>query len=198
MSLPQTCRALQSGIQNLLDSTQLQLDQVPVTSGIPENFAAVQASWRTVLVPVWLITAQLLSVSWLLLFLAVTDAVEARGPEIALAKLRGRGRVRTLVFGLSEPATLLMLALPLGVLLSWAATTALGSLLLRPGTQVSMSLGGWLAAAAATGGGLIAVVIAARKTLRRPVVEQWRRAGRHAADRGWIVDSILLTAAAGG
>lgn len=190
--------ALHSGIQNLLDSTQLQLDQVPVASGIPGNFAAVQASWRTVLVPVWLITAQLLSVSWLLLFLAVTDAVEARGPEIGLAKLRGRGRVRTLVFGLSEPAILLMLALPLGVLLSWAATTALGSLLLRPGTQVSMSLGGWLAAAAATGGGLIAVVIAARKTLRRPVVEQWRRAGRHAADRGWIVDSILLTAAAGG
>ncbi|HEY2315855.1 MAG TPA: ABC transporter permease [Streptosporangiaceae bacterium] len=190
--------ALQSGIEAVLNSTTLQLNQVVAASGIPDDFATVQASWRTVLVPVWLITAQLLSVSWLLLFLAVTDAVEARGPEIALAKLRGRGRWRTLVFGLSEPAMLLMLALPLGVLLSWAATTALGSLLLRPGTPVSMSLGGWLAAAAATAGGLMAVVIAAGRTLRRPVVEQWRRAGRHAADRGWVVDGILLTAAAGG
>lgn len=189
---------LQSGMAALVNSTQLQLDQVPVASGIPGNFATVQASWRTVLVPVWLITAQLLTVSWLLLFLAVTDAVEARGPEIALAKLRGRGRWRTLAFGLSEPTILLLLALPVGVLLSWAATTALGSLLLRPGTQVSMSLGGWLAAAAATAGGLMAVVIAARKTLRRPVVEQWRRAGRSATDRGWVVDGILVTAAIGG
>jgi putative ABC transport system permease protein len=190
--------ALQSGIAALVNSAQLQLDQVDVASGIPGNFATVEASWRTVLVPVWLITAQLLSVSWLLLFLAVTDAVEARGPEIALAKLRGRGRWRTLVFGLSEPAMLLILALPLGVLVSWAATTALGSLLLRPGTQVSMSLGGWLAAAAATAGGLMAVVIAARRTLRRPVVEQWRRAGRRATDRGWVLDGILVTAAVGG
>ena len=190
--------ALQSALDSVVNGTQLQLDQVTVASQIPGTFATIEASWRTVLVPIWLITAQLISVSWLLLYLSVTDAVEARGPEIALAKLRGRGRWRTLVFGLSEPVILLIVALPLGVLLSLAATTALGSLLLRPGTAVSISLTGWLAAAAATAGGLIAVIIAARKTLRRPVVEQWRRAGRRATDRGWVVDAILLTGAAGG
>jgi putative ABC transport system permease protein len=189
---------LQSGIEALVNSAQLELDQVPVGTGIPGTFAAIEASWRTVLVPIWLITAQLVTVSWLLLFLAVTDAVEARGPEIALAKLRGRGRWRTLAFGLSEPATLLIIALPLGVLVSLPATAALGSLLLRPGTPVSVPPAAWLAAAVVTAGGLIAVIIAGRKTLRRPVVEQWRRAGRQAADRGWVVDAILLTAAAGG
>ncbi|HEY2312073.1 MAG TPA: FtsX-like permease family protein, partial [Streptosporangiaceae bacterium] len=189
---------LQSGIDAVVFSTQLQLVQVPVVSAIPGTFAGIEASWRTVLVPIWLITAQLLSLSWLLLFLAVTDAVEARGSEIALAKLRGRGRWRTLAFGLSEPAALLILALPLGVLLGWAATAALGTLLLRPGTPVAMSPPGWLAAAAATAGGLIAVIVAGRKTLRRPVVEQWRRAGRGATDRGWVVDAILLTGATGG
>jgi hypothetical protein len=189
---------LQSGIEAVVNSTQLQLDQAVVGTAIPDSVEAIEASWRTVLVPIWLITAQLLTVSWLLLFLAVTDAVEARGPEIALAKLRGRGRWRTLVFGLSEPATLLIIALPLGVLLSLAATAALSSLLLRPGTPASMSAAAWLAAAVVTAGGLIAVIIAGRKTLRRPVVEQWRRAGRQAADRGWVVDAILLTAAAGG
>jgi putative ABC transport system permease protein len=195
---PADVPGLQSGIAGLVNSTQLQLDQVVVGSAIPDSLAVIEASWRTVLVPVWLITAQLLSVSWLLLFLAVTDAIQARGPEIALARLRGRGRWRTLAFGLSEPALLLLLALPLGVFVAWAATLGLSSLLLSPGTPVAMSPEGWLAAAAATAGGLIAVIIAARKTVRRPVVEQWRRAGRSATDRGWVVDAILLTGAAGG
>src|SRR5258707_10331182 len=93
---------------------------------------------------------------------------------------------------------LLIAALPFGAVFSLVATTALGSLLLRPGTPVSMSPAGWLAAAAATAGGLIAVIVAARRTLRRPVVQQWRRAGRRATDRGWVVDAILLTGAAGG
>jgi putative ABC transport system permease protein len=189
---------LQSGINALVNSTQLELDQVPVASSIPGAFSAIESAWRSVLVPIWVITAQLLTVSWLLLFLAVTDAIDARGPEVALARLRGRGRLRTLVFALSEPATLLLLALPLGVLVSLAATTALASLLLYPGTPVSLSADCWLAAAAVTAGGLIAVIVAAGRTLRRPVAEQWRRAARHAADRGWVVDAILLTGAVAG
>src|SRR6185312_3612837 len=50
-----------------------------------------RASWRAVEVPVVLISAQLLILAWLLLFLLVADAAEARGPEVALAKMRGRG-----------------------------------------------------------------------------------------------------------
>jgi putative ABC transport system permease protein len=189
---------LDAGVNALVNSTQLQLAQVQVASSIPGAFNAIESSWQSVLVPIWVITAQLLTVSWLLLFLAVTDAIDARGPEVALARLRGRGRLRTLAFALSEPATLLLLALPLGVLVSLAATTALATLLLYPGTPVSLSADCWLAAAAVTAGGLIAVIVAAGRTLRRPVTEQWRRAGRHTADRGWVVDAILLTGAIAG
>ncbi len=189
---------LQSAVQNLVNSAVLELDSIPVASSIPGAFAAIEASWRTVLLPIWVITAQLLTVSWLLLFLAVTDAVDVRGPEVALARLRGRGRWRTLAFALSEPATLLLLALPLGVLVSLAATTVLATVLLHPGTPVTVSADAWLAAAVVTAGGLVAVVVAAARTLRRPVAEQWRRAGRGATDRGWVVDSILLTGAVAG
>jgi len=56
----------------------------------------------------------------------------------------------------------------------------------------------WAAAAAATAGGLTAMLIAAWRTVRRPVVEQWRRAGRPAAGRGWVLDAVLLTGAVAG
>ncbi len=168
------------------------------TTSLPATLATVRASWRAIEVPVVLITAQLLLLAWLLLFLIVADAAEARGPEIALAKMRGRGRWRTLTFGLAEPVILLAVALPVGVLAGWVITTGLGHILFRPGTPVGLPATSWLAAAVATVGGLAAVVATARRTLGRSVVEQWQRASRGAAQRGWVLDAILITAAVAG
>jgi len=182
----------------LTNSVRLNALQVIVTTEIPATLGLVEAGWNAIAVPVLLITAQLLVPVWLLLFLAVRDAAEARGPEIALAKLRGYGPWRSIVFGLSEPALLLLIALPAGALAGWAITEALGRVLLRPGTPVGLPPLAWAAAAAATAGGLTAMLIAAWRTVRRPVVEQWRRAGRRAADRGWVLDAVLLTGAVAG
>ena len=179
-------------------SPALQQQQVLVTTGIPATLQAVQASWRAVEIPVVLITAQLLAACLLLLFLSVTDAIDARGHEVSLAKLRGRGGWRTIVFGMSEPVLLLALALPVGTLAGWAATAALSRVLLRPGTTVVLPPLAWAAAGLATAGGLLAVVLAARRTLRRPVVEEWRRSGRKPAGRGWVADAVLATAACAG
>ena len=180
------------------ESTALQEQQVLVITGIPATLQAVQASWRSVEIPVVLITAQLLVACLLLLFLSVTDAIDARGHEVSLAKLRGRGGWRTIVFGMSEPVLLLAVALPAGVLVGWAATAALCRVLLRPGTAVVLPPLAWATALLATAGGLLAVVLAARRTLRRPVVEEWRRSGRRPAGRGWVVDAVLATGAVAG
>ena len=134
-------------------SQLLQDQQVLVSTGIPVTLQAVQASWRSVAVPVLLITAQLLVACLLLLFLSVSDAIDARSHEVALAKLRGRGGWRTVVYGMSEPVLLLLVALPIGILIGWAATDALGRLLLRPGTAVTLTPLAWAAAAVATAGG---------------------------------------------
>ena len=137
-------------------------------------------------VPVVLITLQLLALCLLLLFLAVTDAIEARGPEIALAKLRGRGAVSTAMFGLSEPVLLLLLALPVGTLAGWGASALLSHVLLRPGTQVALPALGWVSAAVAAAGGLAAAVLAAQPDSAPPVLEEWRRSGlRLTAGAGW-------------
>ena len=189
---------LASGMTAFTTSAALQQQQVLVTTAIPATLQAVQASWRAVEIPVVLITAQLLAACLLLLFLSVTDAIDARGHEVSLAKLRGRGGWRTILFGMSEPVLLLALALPAGTLAGWAATAALSRVLLRPGTTVGLPPLAWATAGLATAGGLLAVVLAARRTLRRPVVEEWRRSGRKPDARGWVADAVLATGAAAG
>jgi putative ABC transport system permease protein len=172
--------------------------QILVSTSIPATLSSVQSGWRALAIPILLVTLQLLALCLLLLFLAVTDAVEGRGAEIALAKLRGRGAWSTALFGLSEPIILLAAALPAGVLAGWGATAVLSHALLRAGTPVGLTGLAWLTALAATLGGLAAAALAARRTLQRPVLEEWRRSGLHITRRGWVADAVLGTAAVAG
>jgi putative ABC transport system permease protein len=172
--------------------------QMLVSTSIPATLSSVTSGWTSLAIPILLITLQLLALCLLLLFLAVTDAVEGRGAEIALAKLRGRGAWSTAIFGLSEPLILLTLALPAGVLAGWGATAILSHLLLRSGTPVELAGLAWGAAVAATLGGLAAATLAAQRTLRRPVLEEWRRSGLRMNSRGWVVDAVLATFAVAG
>jgi putative ABC transport system permease protein len=199
-------RRLTPGVVGALDRGVTRLGQDPifgaenatVTSDIAQTTASVQAQWHSLAVPVVIITIQVVLLAWLLLFVLVVDSADARGSEIALAKLRGYRWWRVLGLGLSEPLVILAAALPLGALAGWGATALLGGALLRPGTPVGMPGLGWLAAAAGIAGGLVAVTLAARRTLRRSVVDQWRRAGRHSTERGWVLDVLLVAGAAAG
>src|SRR5262245_39709195 len=187
---------LKRAISLLTTDTALSAQNIVVQSTAPKTLADAQAGWRAVGVPVALTTATVLLLSWLLLFLIVTEAVEARGSEIALARLRGHGRVGVAAFGLSEPAALLLICLPAGTLAGWGVAAWLARLMLQPGTPVGLPWLAWAAAGAATAGGFAAVLLAARRTLRRGVVEQLRRPGRQATSRGWVTDSILLAGSA--
>jgi hypothetical protein len=203
VDVPLTLDAVRAGdiaplnrtVHSVTNTLRLSGQGVP-TTGIQTVIGNIRGSWRALLVPVFLITAQLLVLAWLLLFLVVTDAAEARGPEVALAKLRGLSRAKSVRFGLAEPVILMLAALPLGALAGWGATIGLSSVLLRSGTPVSLVTLGWAAAAVAVAGGLVAAGMAARRTLTRPVVSQWARASRSVARRAWILDAALLVAAA--
>jgi putative ABC transport system permease protein len=130
------------------------LAQAAVTTGLLSTTETVHSSWSALAVPVVVVTAELLVLTWLLLFLVVTDAVEARGTEIALAKLRGYSAARSLVFGLGEPVALLAIALPVGAIVGWGLTGLLSHVLLRPGTAVALPGLGWAAASIASVGSL--------------------------------------------
>ena len=185
-------------VNALPSDPSLAQEQAAITSQLPGVVDTVHSSWRSLAVPVFLITIQLLVLVWLLMFLVVRDAIDARGPEIALMKLRGRRRLRLLGFALGEPVALLAIALPLGVLVGGLACAGLNGALLRPGTPTTVPWLAWAAAAVATFGGLLATLVAGRRTLRRGVVDQWQHASREATRRGWVVDAIVVTAAAGG
>jgi hypothetical protein len=183
--------------QTLLGSESLSEQQASVQTTIPTAVQTIHDSWTTLSTPILVVTGELLLLTWLLLFLVVVDAVEARGAEVALARLRGYGRWRSVWVAVAEPVTVLAVSLPLGALIGWAIATGLGHDL-RPGTPVPLGWAGWIGGVLAIAGGLAAVLTAARRVLRRPVVEQWRRTARGATARGWVVDAVLLTAAVGG
>jgi putative ABC transport system permease protein len=189
---------LQQGMNSLATSQDLLAESVSVQSGMPDTLASVQASWNALAAPVTLTTLTVVLLSWLLLFLIVTDSVEARGSEIALAKLRGHGRGGILLVGLAEPVVVLLAALPCGVLAGWAAAAGLTRTLLLPGGPADLPGTAWIAAAAAVAGGVVAVILTAQRALRRGVVEQFRRPALLTAGRGWVIDSILITACVAG
>jgi putative ABC transport system permease protein len=190
--------ALQPGMTSLAASQDLLAEGVSVQSSLADSLESAQASWKAVADPVALTTLTVLLLSWLLLFLIVTDSVEARGSEIALAKLRGHGPGGILVVGLAEPAVVLLAALPGGVLAGWAAAAGLVRTLLLSGTPADLPWTAWVTAAAAIAGGLVAVILTAQRALRRGVVEQFRRPALLTAGRGWVIDSILITGCAAG
>lgn len=190
--------ALDRRVEAVLTDSRLVDLQAVAVSDIPPTLATVRSGWSSLAVPVLLVTLQLLALAWLLLFLLVSETIAARGPEIALAKLRGFGARRAATFALSEPLAVLALALPCGAAAGWGASAALGRVLLLGGTPIGFPAVSWLAAIGATIGGAAAVGIASLRTIRRPVIEQWRRAGRAANARSWALDAIVLTAAAAG
>lgn len=196
--IPSDIPALSSGVSALATDPTFSAENATVSSSIPATLHQVRQGWSALAVPLVVTTAQLLLLSWLLLFLLVSDSVDARGPEVALARLRGQRwwRVNRLI--LAEPVTVLVSALPLGVLGGWGAAHFLADRLLRPGTAVGVPGLAWAGSAAALAGGFLATLLASRRTLRRPVVEQWRSTGRRATDRGWVFDSVVVVAAAGG
>ncbi|MGN6609583.1 MAG: FtsX-like permease family protein [Jatrophihabitans sp.] len=122
-----------------------------------------------------LVTLQLALLAWLVLFEVVTDAVEARGNELALAKLRGLRPWWTARFALSEPLLVLAVAAPIGLGLGWTAAELFSSAVLAPNTPVVLTWSAAAALASGFAGGVVASVAACHRALHRSVLAQWRR-----------------------
>lgn len=166
------------------------------TTNVLQVLAAAHSEQRLVNLSTLLVSLQLAVLAWLVLFQVIADAVEAKGSEIALAKLRGLRPLATIRFGLAEPLLLVALATPLGLLGGWLSVRLFASSVLVHGTPVVFTPSTFVAVAAALAGSLVAAVAAGRRTLRRSVLEQWRRTPGHQPSRLMLALDLLLAAAA--
>ena len=147
-----------------------------------------------------LVTLQLALLAWLVLYQVVADAIEARGNEIAMAKLRGYEPLATVRFGLGETLALLVASVPIGLVASMVATRIFAAAVLLAGVPIVVPWAALGAALIAFVGGALAILLAGRRTLARSVLEQWRRT-THFARRSRLtiaVDVVVAGAALAG
>lgn len=143
-----------------------------------------------------LVTLQLALLAWLVLYQVVADAIEARGNEIAMAKLRGYEPLATVRFGLGETLALLAASVPIGLVVAMVATRIFTAAVLIPGVPVVLPWAAVGAAMIAFVGGTVAILLAGRRTLTRSVLEQWRRT-THVARRSKLTIAVDVVVAAG-
>ncbi len=173
-------------------------DRPTVTYGIGQVLSAGVASTQRLLLPIVVAVAELLALGWYLLHSLMAGAADARGSEVALTKVRGLTGGRTLLLVVLEPALLLGLAVPVGVLLATLVEHTLARQALGADVDVRIGWPSWAAAVGAAAGGLVATAAASIAVLRRPVLEQWRNTARDATRRGPVVEAVIVVLAIAG
>ncbi|MGH8877308.1 MAG: hypothetical protein ACRD0P_08220, partial [Stackebrandtia sp.] len=170
--------------------------ELKVESKFSSTLESVKAEQDSVSASVPLVTVPLVLLSWFVLYLVVARLSEERGPQIALAKLRGH-RFRSVTgFGAGEAAVLIAVGAPLGALLGWALVEALALLTLAQGASATFTAGIAVYAGASLLGALAAALAASRPVLTRPVLALLRRVPARAGWRAGITEGALVALAA--
>jgi putative ABC transport system permease protein len=138
-------------------------------------------------------TAQLALLAIFLLYAVVANTATAQGPEVALAKLRGRRAGSVLLQSVAQPVALVLAAAPVGALLAWIVVRLLAARLLGHPVDVVFPSAAYGVAALGVAGGVLAAVVAAYRIVMTPVEALMRRG---AALPGSSVGLLLADAAA--
>jgi putative ABC transport system permease protein len=161
---------LTSALNNLLYDAQG--DQAAIAKTIP-----------VVAVPLLLLVVGVL-------MLLVATLTEERGPEIALAKLRGYGGGKASRFGLGEVLFLIVLGTPIGLVAGLAVTEVAARSVLAPGVHVELR---WEPFAAAVGALVVAFAaawLASRRTVRSGVLSLLRRVPHRGGWRAGVGEGV--------
>ncbi|MEV4414934.1 FtsX-like permease family protein [Catellatospora sp. NPDC049609] len=178
------------GLGLALNAAELQVETA--LPSIVEDAAKDQdALARTV--PI--IAVPLVLLAFVVLLMLVAALTEERGPELALARLRGYGSGGTIRFGLGETLLLIVLGAPLGLAAGLGAVELAARTVLADGVHVEPR---WPVFAAAVGGLLLACAaawLAARATLGRSVLGLLRRVPQRGTWRAGVLEGVAAALA---
>jgi putative ABC transport system permease protein len=177
-------------------ASDLRGDDLEAATALPSVLDDVAADQRAIGRSVPVIAVPLLLLCWFVLFLLVASLTEERGPEIALAKLRGYPSGRVARFGLGESLLLVALAAPAGLILGLALVELAARLVLAAGTHVEVRWPVFVATGLALAGAAAAAALAARRTLGREVLGLLRRVPERAHRRAGLADGLVVALAA--
>jgi len=124
------------------------------------------------------------------LMLLVATLTEERGPEIALAKLRGYGSGQASRFGLGEVLFLIALGTPVGLAAGLVVTELAAQSTLAPGVHVELVWPPFAAAAAALAVAFAAAWVASRRTVRSGVLSLLRRVPHRTGWRAGVGEGV--------
>ena len=161
-----------------VNATVAHLSRRAAASGVP--VAAVTTSLPTILdetaketslarTLVTVATAQLALLAMFLLYAVVANTTTAQGPEVALAKLRGRRAGSVLLQSIAQPVALVLVAAPVAALLAWILVRLLAARLLGHPVDVAFPPAAYGVAALGVVGGVLAAVVAAHRIVVTPV-----------------------------
>jgi len=142
---------------------------VAVTTSLPTILDGTTHETSLASTLVTVATAQLALLAIFLLYAVVANTTAAQGPEVALAKLRGRRAGSVLLQSVAQPVALVLAAAPVGALLAWIIVRLLAASLLRHPVDVVFPPAAYGVAALAVAGGVLAAVVAARRIVVTPV-----------------------------
>lgn len=169
---------------------------VNVHSDLPDVAASVRKAQDQARVTIPALMAPLGVLGLVVLWMALGTAVEQRRPEVALARLRGRGARGAQAHLVRELVTVVLLGVPVGVLVALGVSWPARHLLLPKGVPLEVRvpvLSALLVAVAVLVG---AVLLATTAVSREPIVALMRRIPPRRRTRGiGTVDAVIVTVA---
>jgi putative ABC transport system permease protein len=139
---------------------------------------------------VLVVVVQLILLSLVVLYSLGRSTVVERRQESEFARRHGFPRSALIALAIEEPATLLIVALPVGVLFAWASLEVLTETLFAAGTPVSLPGVAILAAVGTCVAGVVAMIVASAELWRSRV-----RQGRQAKRAGVAADAFAFAIA---
>lgn len=170
-----------------------------VTTGLPVvlDQTANETSLARTLVTI--ATAQLALLAIFLLYAVVAGTLAAQGPEVALAKLRGRRASSILLQSVAQPVALVLAAAPVGALLAWILVRLLAGPLLGHPVAVTFPPAAYGVAALGLAGGVVAALIASRRIVVTPIGALMRLSAASGSSIGLLAtDAAAVTIAVAG